>query len=295
MRLLLSLVLLAFAFAAHAAAPTRHEVLADGHVLALWEKRAATPRATVLLVHGRTWSALPNFDLQVAGPSRSVLDGFVRAGYAAYALDLRGYGGTARDATGWLTPDRAAEDVRSALEWIRKKNPSLKAAPALVGYSRGSYVALLMAQRHPDALSSLVLYGFTTVGFAPDPPAETPARAANTAKAAASDFITPEAAPQAVIDAYIRQALEHDPIRVDWRDESRFAFEPARVRMPTLLIYGARDPRYSSDGVARLFGSLGTEDRSLVVLPRSDHAAHVENTHAAWLHAILEFIDRPRE
>ena len=35
------------------------------------------------------------------------MDQLAAKGWAAYALDLRGYGGTKRDATGWNTPDRA--------------------------------------------------------------------------------------------------------------------------------------------------------------------------------------------
>ena len=64
------------------------DVVADDvHTLALWGKTPPAPKGTILLLHGRTWSALPNFDLQVAGTPRSVMDAFVYAGYAVYALD----------------------------------------------------------------------------------------------------------------------------------------------------------------------------------------------------------------
>ena len=55
-------------------APTRHEVKADdGHPLTVWEKRAAGARRTILLLHGRTWSSLPDFDLQVSGHPSSLM------------------------------------------------------------------------------------------------------------------------------------------------------------------------------------------------------------------------------
>jgi pimeloyl-ACP methyl ester carboxylesterase len=290
----LSLAILLLAVSAQAAAPTRHQVMADGHPLALWEKHPTSPRATLLLVHGRTWSALPNFDLQVPDLQRSVLDAFVSAGYAAYALDLRGYGATPRDSTGWLTPDRAVEDVRIALEWIRKAHPKLSAAPALVGYSRGSFITLLTAKRHPDAVSALVLYGFPGVPPPPrpDPKPADPPRVANTAKAAAADFITPGAASQAVIDAYVRQALATNPIRVDWREEEHLV-DDAPLRVPTLMIDGANDPFLrleNREKFVRLEGHESTE----VVLPSSDHAAHIENSHEAWVRAIVGFIERRR-
>ena len=101
------------------AAPTRLVVTADDcFQLALWRKAPAQPRRSVLLIHGRTWSGRPDFDLQVPGESRSFMDALVAQGYAAYALDLRGYGATPRDATGFLTPERAAADVAAALRAI---------------------------------------------------------------------------------------------------------------------------------------------------------------------------------
>lgn len=84
------------------------------------------------------------------------------------------------------------------------------------------------------------------------------------------------------------------PIRVDWRDEQQFAFDPAEVRMPTLLIYGARDPLYSPEGASNLFAQLGTQDRALVLLAEADHAAHLEDPEGAWLKAITDFLERPR-
>ena len=121
----------------------------DGLPLALWARAPAHPRGTVLLVHGRTWSARPNFDLQVPGEpadSRSVLAALARAGYAAYAVDLRGYGATPRDASGWDTPARALADVDAVLDWIARRHPGLP-PPALLGYSNGARLALLAAQR----------------------------------------------------------------------------------------------------------------------------------------------------
>ena len=87
-------------------------MVSGGHSLALWEKRAPQPKRAIVLVHGRTWSSLPDFDLQVSGEHRSLMDALVAKGYAVYALDLRGYGATARDRTGWNSPDQAAEKLR---------------------------------------------------------------------------------------------------------------------------------------------------------------------------------------
>src|SRR3954469_18151729 len=115
--------------------PARMVVTADdGFKLTLWRKAPDKPRRAVLLIHGRTWSGRPDFDLQVPGEARSFMDALVAQGYAAYALDLRGYGATPRDATGFVTPERAAADTAAALRAIGGK-------PVLFGWSRGSMVA----------------------------------------------------------------------------------------------------------------------------------------------------------
>src|SRR5688572_18961292 len=117
--------LLSFANAAALAAPKLQQfaVPVDGHTLTLWAREVSRPKGVIVLLHGRTWSALPDFDLQVPGEKRSVMSSLNEKGYSAFALDMRGYGKTPRDATGWLTPDRAARDVIGMLEWLaREKN-----------------------------------------------------------------------------------------------------------------------------------------------------------------------------
>lgn len=274
------------------------EVVADGHPLTVWAKRPASPRGVILLLHGRTWSALPNFDLRVEGHQRSVMDALSQRGYSTYALDQRGYGATPRDSSGWLTPNRAAKDVSIVLRWIAAREGSKKERPILVGYSRGSITALLTAQLYPDSLSKLVLYAFPRDLDEKFPTTDTPGpppRERNTPARAASDFITPSAAPRVVVDIYIQQALSADPIRVDWRNDYELnTLDPGAVQVPTLVIRGALDPLGTAENAVKLFSRLGTADRSLVVLPLSDHVAHVEDVQPAWVDAIVTFIERPR-
>ena len=287
--------------AAPAASTTaaRHAVVADdGHALVLWSKTPPAPRGTILLLHGRTWSALPNFDLQVPGTPRSVMDAFSHAGYATYALDQRGYGASPRDDSGWLTPTRAATDALAAAATIRARHPDLP-APVLVGYSMGAVTAMFTVQQHPTSFSKLVLYGFpldidTAAPRPPGPPADAPARTPTTREAAGEDFVVAGAAPKAVVDAYVAQAVAADPVRVDWRQLDEFRLDPTKVTMPTLLLQGVGDGYVKPDAVARLFNRLATADRSWVVLPDSDHAAHVEDAMPAWIDAIVHFIERPR-
>lgn len=271
-------------------------VAADGHPMRVWARRAARPKGAVLFVHGRTWSARPNFDLQTSSGSMSILQAFADRGFAAYAIDLRGYGATPRDASGWLGPDRAAADVKAALDWIARREGT---RPALVGYSRGSQVALLTAQTYPQSLGLVVLYGFPgdpDVRIAPQPAIPVILRAPTTLAAAASDFIVPGAARPEVVAAYARAAVAADPVRTDWGHEDEFnVLDPKKITVPLLLLQGAADPVVKPAGSARLFTGLGHDSRAWVVLPGSDHAAHLEDrTHAAWVSAIVDFIQSNR-
>jgi len=73
---------------------------ADGHPIRVWRKGPANGKPIILL-HGRTWSARPVWDLQVGSPARdgasqsgaSIMDLLAARGYQSWAPDMRGLGG----------------------------------------------------------------------------------------------------------------------------------------------------------------------------------------------------------
>jgi pimeloyl-ACP methyl ester carboxylesterase len=277
-------------------APERFTVQSDGHPLAVWARRPAQPKGALLLVHGRTWSSRPDFDLQVPGLQRSVMMSLAAQGFAAYAVDLRGYGETPRDATGWLTPKRGATDVVNVLTWVAQQHPTLP-KPALVGWSRGAAMSAMAAQAAPTRLSALVLFGFV---FDPDlqfvdvTVGEKPQMDKNTPESAASDFISPNVTPPAVVQAFVQQALKSDPVLADLKNDAEFnTFKPIKMATPTLVLYGDRDPGVVQEDAGKFFARLASNDKQMVVLPGADHAAQLEDTHDAWIAAVVNFINRP--
>jgi alpha-beta hydrolase superfamily lysophospholipase len=282
-----------------AQSPVRHVVMSDdGHPLTVWEKRPAAPIGTIVLLHGRTWSALPDFDLQVPSHPVSLMDALIARGYSVYALDARGYGDTPRDSSGWLTPDRAAADVIVVCRWVAH-NSGIVGAPALFGWSYGSITAQLAAQRAPDAISALILFGHFTFPAAmpPDTSSGPPPRIATTTAAAGEDFISPAATDPAVVEAYVRAAVSAQPIKTDWNKLSEWnALDPTAIHVPTLEIMGERDPvsNRSPGAEAAFFGRVAIGDREFVVLPGVDHAAFMENQRARFVDALVEFLERPR-
>jgi pimeloyl-ACP methyl ester carboxylesterase len=276
--------------------PLQHfTVQSDGHPLAVWARVPQAPRGAILLLHGRTWSSRPDFDLQVPGLQRSVLESLQARGFAAYALDARGYGGTPRDSTGWLTPKRAAADVAAVLRWVIARHPALP-RPTLLGWSLGAAVAHLAATTTPSLMSSLVLFG-----YAPDPDGVIPAdgdtgpplKEKTTAEGAASDFLSPKVTPPSVVKAFVDAALRADPFVTDWRREDQFVYDSSRILVPTLVMYGERDPGVDPPTAERFVARLKTSDKQLVILPGADHCAHLEDRHDAWIAAVVNFVNRP--
>jgi pimeloyl-ACP methyl ester carboxylesterase len=277
-------------------APERFTVTSEGHPMAVWARRPATPRGVILLVHGRTWSSRPDFDLQVPGLQRSVMASFVSQGFAAYAVDLRGYGETPRDKTGWLTPKQSVADIINVLTWVAARHPGLP-KPTLVGWSRGAVMAAMAAQTAPARVSNVVMFGFAfdpELEFAEVAGPEAPAKTRNSALSAESDFISPEVTPRSVIAAFIEQALKADPILVDVKDDTDFnAFDPSELTTPTLVLFGSEDPGLVIEEAGKMFAALASRDKQMVVLAGADHAAQLEDTHDAWIAAIVNFVNRP--
>ena len=272
----------------------KHTVSADGHPIALWEKSAENATEVILLVHGRTWSAVPDFDLQVEGEDLSLMDGLVEAGYAVYAIDLRGYGDTPRDDSEWFTPDRAAKDLAIVLQWIDKQW-DWRIKPHLFGWSMGSTNSHLVAQRHPELISSLTLFGYwfdNDVVIPPDTAGYALQKIVNTAESAASDFIIPGTISQKAIDAYVDLALASDPIKVDWKNLDQYnELDPAKISTPTLILQGEFDPIAPTDLQAKLYARLGTANKQWVTVPEGDHAAFMETSRAYFIHALVSFLE----
>lgn len=271
----------------------KHTVLSDGHPMALWEKKADSAKGLILLVHGRTWSAVPDFDLQVEGEDLSLMDGMVEQGYSTYAVDLRGYGETPRDSTEWASPNKAAKDILNILNWISVENDNKKVH--LFGWSMGSTLSLLATQKNAKDIASLTLFGYwqdLDIKL-PETPNIQLQKSINTAENAASDFITLGSISQKAIDTYVKMALEYDPIRVDWRFASQYnSIDPSLITTPVLILQGEFDPIGPTERQVKLFTRLKTANKSWVVISGGDHAAFMETPRNYFIHSFSEFISR---
>mmetsp|Transcript_5212 Transcript_5212/g.8596 ORF Transcript_5212/g.8596 Transcript_5212/m.8596 type:complete len:484 (+) Transcript_5212:179-1630(+) len=172
----------------------------DGHPLAVYtiqQKEDAqddnSNRTPLLLLHGRTWSSVPVYHLVgdesstdtehqeegEEGNNFSLMEALYNTGHIQpYAMDFRGFGGTPKDEEGYVEPLKCVKDVVSVLKWIHSKNESESCRPpALLGWSHGALIAQIVAQRHPEHLSKLILYSSIynpNIKYSIPPPFETP-------------------------------------------------------------------------------------------------------------------------
>ena len=246
-----------------------YEVLADdGHPISVYgihsqdlknKSDDGIVRRPVLLLHGRTWSSVPVYHLmggeEEKGKSRSLMETLFDAGLQPYCMDFRGFGGTPLDVTQSVIPNRCVADTESVLQFIAERHDDeleeegaseseSQHLPVLLGWSQGALIAQLLAQKSPEIISKLVLYGsiYDPLVRYPRSPlfvngTDVSERPKNTYNAAIEDFtvegsIEPEPAAQ-----FAEAALLTDPLNAPWNQLFQFNnVDPARVHVPTLVV-----------------------------------------------------------
>ena len=175
-------------------------------------------------------------------------------------MDFRGFGGTVKDETGCVEPTRCVLDTESVLVWIAHRHGLTTnnaddaekddasscnhcEMPALLGWSQGALIAQLAAQKIPDWISKLVLYGSIydpQIRYQRPPLYTTTIQKEdilNDHDAAIEDFtiegtIEPESAKR-----FAEVALICDPVKARWRHLHQFNnCDPRRVHVPTLVV-----------------------------------------------------------
>lgn len=120
------------------------------------------PRRAVLLLHGATLASYV-FDLPI--PEYSLQERLAAAGWASYALDVRGYGRSSRPAPGdpgcpadrpFSTAAECVADVADAMRFLRHDRQHTEVV--LVGYSWGTILAGRFVNAYPDAVNRMILF-----------------------------------------------------------------------------------------------------------------------------------------
>lgn len=255
------------------------------------------------------------------------MEAMYAAGLQPYCMDFRGFGGTPSDGTESVVPYRCVEDVESVMEFITARHGDgcpidgdVEAShlPALFGWSQGALVAQLTAQKRPDIMSKLVLYGsiydpmtnyprsplysHNQVYDRPDEPVEVQetdacSRRENTFNSAIEDFTVEGSIPPEPAILFAEAALLADPRKAEWKYLSQFnCLDPARVQIPTLVIAGDQDPYAPLRVQAELFTNLGRGvDRTWSIIADADHAVHLLDGRNRFVNTVQSFVDNNKQ
>ncbi len=274
-----------------------HQIkIPDGLTLSLHEKKPRhlhpRPRA-ILLIHSAAFSSIPEYDLQIK--DYSLMDFFAKTGYNVFALDIRGYGNSQSPPSDiWVTAELAERDVKSAVDFIRS---SLGVSSVdILGWSWGTQVAGLYAQNNPATVGKLVLYAPFWNGANVDVPEPQATRQKNDREFIISDFLDAARVDGEVVESFVEQCLKYDETspRGSWRDiknlNKKPILEPGKLTMPTLVIYGEHDHLVLKDDIDRFFDRLPAREKEMVIIPDTDHMAHLELNHGIFQTAVKEFL-----
>mmetsp|Transcript_34615 Transcript_34615/g.54036 ORF Transcript_34615/g.54036 Transcript_34615/m.54036 type:complete len:230 (+) Transcript_34615:3-692(+) len=225
------------------------------------------------------------------------MDLMAAKGIRTFCPDMRGLGGTIKDRPGWTTPDTCTEDVKAVLDHLSSVE-GIK-SPSLIGWSQGALIAQLVAQRHPDTISSLVLYASIYDPDADNPKtpddvfAAPPPVVSNNMESAMEDWTVPGLIDDEAAQAFRDEALVWDSLKASWSKLDQFnACDPAKVTTRTLVIHGEKDMYTDMGKQMALFMGISNPDKSWRVVPGCDHPVHLYPKHRqVWLRDILSFLE----
>ena len=209
-------------------------------------------------------------------------------GVSAYAPLLPGHGTDVSELArkGWLDWKRAAE---LALDEIAPNGGRVIVA----GLSLGSLLAAHLAATRPERVLALVMLANAAWLTAPFPAWPL----ALVAALRLPDFSVPKLAAD-IADPEARRThltYRRQPMRAAIEVQRAGAIvqkELSRVRCPTLIVHGERDRVCPSANAQRVAELLGTDDKRVVLLPRSRHIITRDLERALLRRELQRFLER---
>ncbi len=278
----------------------------------------SSQRAIVLFAEGSAVPTSGNAAYRING--LSWMDDLAEHGYDVWSLDYMGLGDSSRYPdmnTGPKgTASECAEQLATAARYILKQRKADKLA--VIGDSFGTLVAGVFATKTPELLDQLVL-------FAPVTPVAQP-KPADISQVSNYDLVTPEdfaqvysswlppgASTGLASDFFIKDwgvsYLNTDPeshhrnppsvmvpsgpgVEVARVSAGNFPYDPAKIRVPTMIVFGEWDAIATEAGGKRLFEELTNAPRkTLFVIGHSTHLPQFEPVRFDAYAAVRAFLE----
>jgi len=277
----------------------------------------------VLFIHGATFPS----GLAAAFPfgGRSWMEDLSAAGFDSWALDFIGYGGSDRypqmshsEASGapLLRTEEASEQIEVATRFICDKQRVEKIS--IIAHSWGTLPSGLFSTRQPRLVDRLVLFGPVTprheqqekdsaaeaalawnvtvdaqrkrfYGYVPR--GETPVLAASDMALWGPAYLASDPDSAKRSPASVR--VPYGPLAdLDLAWSGSFPYDPARIRVPVLIIRGEWDDVTRNEDAHWLYGSLRNAPiKRDVTISRGTHVMHLEASRFQLYREVQTFLE----
>ncbi|MEQ9110761.1 MAG: alpha/beta fold hydrolase [Rhodospirillaceae bacterium] len=250
----------------------------------------------VVLVQGANVSGQAGYDFKFdGGADYSFMDGLSARGIGSVTFSIRGYEKSElKSAPLSVQTEQAIEDLAAVINWLNSEGIK---KPHLLGWSWGGRISGRYVETNPDRIDRLVLLDPALGGgqlVLPHPTeewwdntydyffnrleeeyTELQARKAFAALVSSTEPKAPNG---------IRQENANGSIPTN----------PAAITRPTMLLYGdaagAANYMHGSQRRGDFFESLGTQDKSLMVIPGAGDYAHIQNPRIRFQKAVADFL-----
>lgn len=268
--------------------------------IAIWEIPASQAGfLPIILVHGASYSSQSVFNLPFKdnrGCSYSLMQGLQQLGVHCFAFDMSGYGGSSEPSVESDIESYVAE-LAVVVKHVTQK---MRSKPIVVGWSWGGEVAGRYAQYYQDSIAGLVLWGTPWCGGDSDLHLKGPSvatfdapRRVNTQTHSVADFRTSHFYDSEVARRFSEFALWVDStapnVCMRALRDSMPLFDPQRITLPVMLLYGAGDPVHHSSDPAFLLSTLGSEQKTIHLIKNSDHVSQFCRDRRKLWQILLEF------
>jgi pimeloyl-ACP methyl ester carboxylesterase len=278
--------------------------------LFLWQKSppsGASPKGTILFVHGSSMASQPTFDLQVPGrPDSSVMEWFAARGFDTWCMDHEGYGRSDKSRPINCDIPNGADDLDAGTQHILKATGAKKLL--VYGISSGALRAALFAERQPERVARLALDAFVWTGKGSPTLAERkrklPEFQSKNRRPIDRAFVRsiftrdhPGTADEATIEAFAEAILKLDDsvptgTYIDMCSKLPLV-DPAKITVPTLVMRGEFDGIASLEDLLDFWQLLPHPDKQFAVMAGISHASFQQKNYLTAYHILHAFFTQP--
>jgi pimeloyl-ACP methyl ester carboxylesterase len=279
--------------------------------LFLWRKgpsSGASPRGTILFVHGSSMASQPTFDLHVPGrPESSVMEWFAARGFDTWCMDNEGYGRSDKSRPINCDIANGADDLAAGSEYVLRTSGAKQLL--VYGISSGALKAAVFTERHPERVARLALDAFVWTGEGSPTLAERrkrlPEFQSKHRRPIDRKFVRsiferdhPGTADAATVEAFADAILALDDsvptgTYVDMCSKLPLV-DPAKIPVPTLILRGQYDGIAGMDDLLAFFGRLPNPDKQFTVMAGISHASFQQKNYLTVYHLLYAFFTQPK-